>query len=525
MTHEKDIELYSLKQQFFTNISHEIRTPITLILGAVNRFLEVSDLKEEKQLNPINTLKKNSKHLLNLVNELLDFRKLESNQIQLKVTKENWSKFCEEIYLSFIELASQKNIDFTFKPLESDLNLWFDKNQMDKVLYNLLSNAIKFTNNGGAIKLVLSEINDNVFLEIEDKGVGIPKKQLSKIFNRFYQIDKENTTKGIGFGLGLSISKEIIGLHGGEISVESKKGKGTTFVVKLRKGKKHFKESDLGGNESNAELIDNYLIENHETIKKNISNEVIVKEDTLLIVEDNDEIRDYIIELLSDEFLILEAADGEKGVAIAQSQIPDLVISDVMMPIMNGVQLTNELKSNINTSHIPIILLTARASFAHQMEGYDIGADEYITKPFNEFLLRSRIKNLLRNRRLLHERFRSEDIVPISELAKNKTDQEFLLNLGALIEKYLDSNAFNANFVAKELGMSHSIIYKKLKILVGLSFIEYVRDYKLKIAKRLLIEKGSTVADVCYQVGYSDRKYFSKLFKQRFGKNPSEYLK
>ncbi len=524
LTHEKDIEFYNLKQQFFTNISHEIRTPITLILGSINRLLQISNFKEERQLNPINTLKKNSNHLLNLVNELLDFRKLEHNDIQLKVTKENWVRFCEETYLSFIEIAEQKNIDFSFETSNKETEIWFDKNQMDKVLYNLLSNAFKFTNKRGTIKLALSETEKNAILILKDQGIGISKKQVSKIFNRFYQTETTNNFKDTGFGLGLSISKEIIALHHGEIHVESKKGFGTTFTILLKKGKSHFKEEELGGAESDAELIDNYFIGEQKETENISSNIDVVKEQTLLVVEDNKDIRSYIIELLSNEYNILEARDGKEGLEIAKTNFPDLIISDIMMPVMNGIELTKTLKTDLTTSHIPIVLLTARASFMHQMEGFNTGADEYVTKPFNELLLRARIKNLLKNRALLHERFRSEEIIPISEISKNKADQEFLQKLEQLIKDHLDSDILKAEFVSQELGMSHSVVYKKLKALTNMSLIEYVRDYKLKIAKQLITQKGFSVTDASYSIGYSDRKYFSKLFKQRFGANPSSFL-
>jgi len=524
LTHEKDIEFYNLKQQFFTNISHEIRTPVTLILGSVNKLIAINSFKEDKQLNSVSTLKKNSKHLLNLVNELLDFRKLEFSEIQLKVTEENWVVFCKETYLSFVEMAEQKNIDFSFDASGLETNLWFDKNQMDKVLYNLLSNAFKYTRAKGSVKLSLSETNEHAILILKDEGVGIAKNQLSNIFNRFYQTQAAANVRNTGFGLGLSISKEIIDLHHGNIKVDSTKGLGTTFTLTLKKGKQHFKEDELGGNESNAELIDNYLIDEQKEPKYSSSDLSVAKDQTLLVVEDNKEIRSFVKELLFNEYNILEAKDGKEGLKIAKNSSPDLIISDIMMPIMNGIELTRKLKTDMVTSHIPVILLTARASFAHQMEGFNIGADEYVTKPFNELLLRTRIKNLLRNRNLLHEKFRSREIVPISKLTKNKTDQEFLTKLGQLIDKHMGSDKMNASFVAQELGMSHSVVYKKLKVLTNLSLIEYVRDYKLKTAKKLIQEKNFSVKDAAYHIGYSDQKYFSKLFKHRFGANPSSFL-
>ncbi|TYA84346.1 hybrid sensor histidine kinase/response regulator transcription factor [Seonamhaeicola marinus] len=525
LTHEKDIEVYNLKQEFFTNISHEIRTPVTLILASINRIINTDANEGGFKLNAISTLKKNSSHLLNLVNELLDFRKLEQNEIKLKVSQENWVKFCEEIYLSFLETAKQKNISFSFETMSPNMMLWIDRAQMDKVMYNLLSNAFKFTPNNSSIKLALLETEENVTMVLEDTGVGISKKQLSKIFNRFHQSDAIGALQSKGFGLGLSITKEIVALHSGDIQVESKKGEGATFTVILKKGRAHFKEEHLIGKEMDAERIENYLIDTKAYVKKVPADINTHKDETLLIVEDNHDIRAYIADFLSNEFNIIEASDGVEGLEKARNVLPDLIISDVMMPNMNGIKFTQELKTDIITSHIPVILLTARASTMHQMEGFNIGADEYVTKPFNELLLRSRIKNLIRNRVLLHKRFKSEEIVPVSELAKNKADQDFLHRLGRLIESNIDSESLKANFVAKELGMSHSVIYKKLKVLTSMSLVEYVRDYKLKIAKRLLIEKGYTVAEVAYHVGYSDRKYFSKLFKQRFGKNPSSFLR
>ena len=526
-SHEKDVELYNLKQDFFTNISHEIRTPVTLILSSINKLLKNNELSENQQQNPFGTIKKNGEYLLNLVNELLDFKKLEQQQIKLKVAKGDFVKFSQEIYLSFKEFAYQKDIKFVFESSSPNMALWFDKNQMEKVLYNLFSNALKFTKAGGAIKLSITETDTEVQLELVDEGIGISKKHLSKIFHRFYQANDAHSVNGAGFGLGLTISNEIIKLHQGEITVKSKKGAGSTFIIKLKKGNSFYNEAEIGGSETNEELIENYFTTKPNTIEviTQSSESALIKEQTLLIVEDNLDIRNYIVELLSDEFTILEAANGKEGLEIALEKSPDLIISDVMMPIMDGIELTHNLKSNISTSHIPVILLTARASFMHQMEGFETGADDYITKPFNESLLRARIKNILKNRSLLHEKFHSEETNDVPELVKNKKDQEFLENLGQFIEKNIDSDNLSANLVAKELGMSHSVLYKKLKTITGLSLVEYMRDYRLKKAKQLLKTKQFTLNEVCYQVGYSDRKYFSKLFKERFGNPPTFYMK
>jgi DNA-binding response OmpR family regulator len=521
-SHEKDAELYNLKQDFFTNVSHEIRTPVTLILSSINKLLKNDAFADNQQQNPLGTIKKNGEYLLNLVNELLDFRKLEHQQIMIKVFKSDWVKFCKEIYLSFKEFAYQKNITFEFDCSSSSIELWFDKNQMEKVLYNLFSNALKFTSTGGAIKLSITETETEVQVELVDEGIGISKKHLSKIFNRFYQANDINTESGKGFGLGLTISHEIIKLHQGEISVKSKKGAGSTFIIKLKKGNSFFNAAEIGVGDSNDELIENYFSDKQDNTHPQIS---VNKEQTLLVVEDNIDICNYIVELLSDEFTILQAFDGKEGLEMALEKSPDLIISDVMMPIMDGIELTHHLKTNVTTSHIPVILLTARASFMNKMEGFETGADDYITKPFNEQLLRARIKNILKNRSLLHEKFHLNETNDLGELVKNKKDQEFLENLGQFIETNIDSENLSAILVAKELGMSHSVLYKKLKTITGLSLIEYIRDYRLKKAKELLTSKQYSLSEVCYLVGYSDRKYFSKLFKERFGNPPTFYLK
>ena len=526
-SHEKDIELHNSKQDFFTNISHEIRTPVTLILSSINKLLKSDELSENKQQNPFGTIKKNGEYLLNLVNELLDYRKMEGNQLKLKVVKGDWVTFSKEIYLSFKEFAYQKEVKFEFESSSPNIELWFDKSQMEKVLYNLFSNALKFTGTGGSIKLSITETEKKVQLELVDEGIGISKKHLSKIFNRFYQASDTINIEGAGFGLGLTISNEIIKLHQGEITVKSKKGAGSTFTIILKKGNSFFNEAEIAGTETNDELIENYFTSNPNkvdviTMETQSSKN---KEQTLLIVEDNVDISNYIVELLQDEYSILQAYNGKEGLDMALEKSPDLIISDVMMPIMDGIELTHNLKTNVNTSHIPVILLTARASFMNKIEGFETGADDYVTKPFNESLLRARIKNILKNRSLLHTKFHSEDITDIGIFIKNKKDQEFLENLGQFIEKNIDSDNLSANLVAKELGMSHSVLYKKLKSITGLSLVEYMRDYRLKKAIQLLKTKQFSINEVCYQVGYSDRKYFSKLFKERFGNPPTFYMK
>lgn len=518
LTHEKDTELYNLKQQFFANISHEIRTPVTLILSSINRLFDRGELLEREQIKAAYIIRRNSNSLLQLVNELLDIRKFETNEITIKITKNELVSYCKEIFLSFSEIASDRNINYTFISEENNISLWFDKNQLEKVIYNLLSNAFKFTAKGGVIKFKIIKEKEVLSIIIEDSGVGIAESQMSEIFKRFYQVKNKGINEESGFGLGLSISKEIIELHKGEITVISKENEGSIFEVKLLRGKQHFPDSLIG---------DSRVLINEDILVKDDKQNALKKEnekETILIVEDNIEIQDFLKEFLKDDYDILQAFNGEEGLKIATKKIPDLIISDVMMPIVDGIEFTKKLKLNTNTSHIPIIILTAVTSVKNKMEGFETGADAYITKPFNEALLKTRINNLLNSRKLLREKFRNENILTPKELAISSTDQIFLEKLYKSVEANLETNNLKAESISKEIGMSHSVIYKKIKALTGLSYIEFIREYRLAIARRLIEDLGYSVTDACFKVGYSDRKYFSKLFKQKFDKNPSEFL-
>lgn len=520
LTHEKDNELYNLKQQFFTNISHEIRTPVTLILSSINRLFDKGELLESKQIKSAHTIRKNSNVLLQLVNELLDIRKFETNEINLKIAEGDIVSFCKEIFLSFSEIATDRNIDYTFHSEKSKIDLWFDRNQLEKVIYNLLSNAFKFTKNSGTIAVLIENRNDRIYIVVKDTGVGISASHVNKIFNRFYQIKTTDTNEKPGFGLGLAISKEIIELHKGEISVKSEKNIGSVFEIKLLKFKNHFASLDVdesGRLSSNDPKIVTQL--------KPDKSKGQGEKETVLIVEDNIGIQESLEEILHTDFRVLQAYNGEEGFEIAISEFPDLIISDVMMPVMDGIEFSKKLKSNTLTSHVPIIMLTARASLENEMEGFETGADAYIVKPYNEDLLKTRINNLLNNRRLIREKFINDNLLTPQELAISSQDQLFLEALYKSLESNLESNNIKAEIISTEIGMSHSVMYKKIKALTGLTYVEFIRDYRLSIAKQLINDMGYSVSEACYKVGYSDRKYFSKLFKKKFKKNPSEFLK
>ncbi|WP_224994252.1 two-component regulator propeller domain-containing protein [Cesiribacter sp. SM1] len=528
ITREKEQELSKLKLKFFTDISHEIRTPVTLMIGAVNRITEKTHTGSSREA--AEQIRKNGSHLLHLMNELLDFRRLESKGVKLKAAPGNFVRFVHEVYLSFSSHAASANIQYEFRADAEEISLWFDRDQMEKVVYNLLSNAFKFTDAGGRIKVMITRDDQHVHLMVEDTGKGIPAHKLQKIFKRFKQNEGgANPQMEQGFGIGLSIAKGIVKLHGGEIFVESEEGQGSKFVVKLLPGADHLSPDQQLLTFRDSESLEHYTLD--EGILEGISvqaEQVItagVAGASLLVVEDNEGIRKYLQQLLSPLFQVGAAANGREAYEIAIAQMPDLIISDVMMPEMDGISLVKALKSDVRTSHIPVVLLTARTSLIFKKEGLETGADDYVTKPFSESLLKTRIINLLKNRQLLREKFQLELVTEPGDIAITTSDQKFLADLTRILDEQLDNPELKAELIAREIGISHSVIYKKIKSLTGLSLVEFIRDYRLKCAARLLSQYALPVVDVCVKVGFSDRKYFSQMFKKRFGKSPSEWSK
>ncbi len=515
--HEKDTELHNLKQQFFTNISHEIRTPVTLIISSINRLFDTNNLQDSKQIKAAHTIRRNSNLLLRLVNELLDFKKLESNEIVLNVSKNEFVSFVKEIFVSFSDIALDRTIKYNFKSDSNSIFLWFDRNQLEKVVFNLISNAFKFTNDQGEITVVIEETANEVILTVKDDGIGISSDELKKIFNRFYQVKTIHSKNNRGFGLGLAIVKDVVELHKATIKVKSQYKKGSAFEVRLLKGNQHFNlNENLIDFENSSKTIDELEKKISAKNKKKIR---------ILIVEDNLEIQESLREILEQEsYEILQSFDGEDGLKKASTEIPDLIISDWMMTKMDGIELSKKIKKNGITSHIPVIILTAKTAEEDKLAGFETGADEYIIKPYNEEFLLGRIKNLLTNRKLLKEKFVNNSLLNPKELTINSQDQIFLEKLYKSLEENIQSNELNAQLIAEELNISHSAMYKKIKALTGLTFVEFYRDYRLSIAKQLIQEMGYSVSEACYKVGYSDRKYFSKLFKQKFKKNPSDFV-
>ena len=521
---EKLKEVNKLKLQFFTNISHELRTPLTLIMSPLEQLIK-DHVGNKKIKNTYVRMFQNANKLLHMINQLLDIRKSEEGLFKLEVAEGDFVKFMNEITISFKALAQTKEVQLIFDPPPSPINLWYDRDQMEKVFFNLLSNAIKFTSEGGTIKIELKEnkVPDHLSVSIQDTGCGIPEDQLPFIFDRFYQVDTNGTNKG-GTGIGLALTKSIVESHSGSIQVKSIVDQGTSFQVNVPFGKLHFKEDDLISQFKNSEHPYHYQInETIEPLEEILPINKNKEKPTLLLVEDNNDIRSYLRENLQQDYEILEAEDGEQGLEITLKKLPNLIISDIAMPKMNGLEMCQQIKSNIISSHIPIILLTARTSLIFRIDGYETGADDYISKPFNMKLLRTRVANLLRIRELLWKKYSDQLSIQPSEININSLDQEFLQNAIEQVEANMDEFDFSVEKLASSLHMSRMQLYRKMKALTNNNPNSFIRTIRLKRAAQLLEANRYTVAEVTYKVGFQDLKYFRERFKKEFGLSPSEY--
>lgn len=525
----KEHEIYQMKMDFFTNVSHEIRTPLTLIVGPLEHL--INDTKESPKLNRrLLTVKKNANRLTRLVNELMDFRKEEAGKMTLNVSPENIVEFAKEIYLSFQYLAIKHHIDYQFITDDDHIEVYFDHEQLEKVFFNLLSNAFKFTPDYGTIILSVKQTG-NGYLEITvlDNGKGIPEESRDKIFTNFYQV-KDPLSRNSGTGIGLALSKKIARLHHGDLlllpnplsAIEVQ----TCFCLKLRTGKSHFKKEELIPQFVNVESPDLYRLpqEIAETAEQDSPDEAGNEERiTLMIVEDNREIRDFIRTSLRPYYYIIEAEDGEKAAQLAFEKIPDIIVSDVMMPVMDGLELCRVLKTDARTSHIPIILLTARSGNIHEVSGRKTGAEAYITKPFSIDILQLNINNLLALQANMRKKFSQQITLQPSNILIESTDEEFLNKIMRIIEDNFGMDEFNVNILAAEVAMSTPILYKKIKALTGMTVNNFIKSVRLKRAAQLLRQHTYTVYEVAYMVGFNDSKYFSKEFARQFGRTPTDY--
>ena len=537
-------EVDQMKTNFFANISHEFRTPLTLILGPLKamqagRF--EGDLKGQLKM-----MIRNGDRLLRLINQLLDLSKLEEGKMKLKASEIDIISFSEPIVENFIILGKSKKIKLNFNAPENGIRVFFDPDKFEKILFNLLSNAIKFTNEGGVINISFT-IQDRIIdpghngrqnqqfinLRISDNGIGIKSEELSSIFNRFYQAN--NAIKGDmkGTGIGLSLTRELVELHRGTISVQSEEGAGTEFCVSLPLGSKHLSVDEIISNPSATSLSDKNLddfnglsVSQPPEEKKSCRVKPRANLAEVLIIEDNEDLRNYICNQLREHYNILEAKNGIEGLEKAQKRIPDLIISDVMMPEMDGYELCKKLKEGENTSHIPIILLTAKVSSENQKEGIMTGADYYMTKPFDAEILLLRVKNIIGSREKLESHIENNTILLAPKKVNlESSDEKFLKQALSCIEENMSNTEFGVEAFGDAMGISRMQLYRKLKELTGYSANEFIKSMRLKRASQLLEMGELNISEITYEVGFNDLKHFRACFKKEFGVNPSQFSK
>ncbi len=526
--------LDQLKSHFFANISHEFRTPLTLILGQIESVL-ASNL-EIKEKGKLQVATRNARRLLTLINQLLDLSKLEAGSMELNAEQHNIVSFLKSLFFSFESLADNQKIKLKFESELENIPVVFDPDKIEKVFYNLVSNAFKFTSVKGEIKVSLKIIEPfKVEICVKDNGIGIPADRISHIFDRFYQIDSSSTREHEGTGIGLALTKELVELHHGKISVKSEVNKGTEFSIHLPLGGLKTKEepslektTNYSSNGNNSDDNEKDLVLNDEHHELNISNSDTQipfndQNEIVLIAEDNADVRAYIREQLENDYKILEAKNGEEGFSIAQNEIPDLIITDVMMPKKDGYQFCKEIRNDEKTSHIPIIMLTAKAGLDDKIEGLETGVDAYLTKPFSARELRVRVRNLIYQRKQLRKRFSKSTILKPSDVSVVSVEQIFLEKTIRTIEKHFEDEQFGVEKLADEMNMSVSQLNRKLNALVDQPPGQLIRSFRLQRAADLLKQNAGTVAEICYRVGFNDQAYFSRAFKKQFGTSPSEY--
>jgi signal transduction histidine kinase/ligand-binding sensor domain-containing protein/AraC-like DNA-binding protein len=517
-------EVDELKSRFFTNLSHEFRTPLTLILGPAKQLLE--RLKDEKAKEDLDLIHRSAKKLNKLVDELLDISRIEAGEMKLKACPVNIVTLVSEFAFPFHSLAERKKIAFNFNCDNNEIIAYIDKDNTDKILTNVLSNAFKFTPEGGKVEIEILKEENNIQIIISDTGMGIPKNKIDKIFDRFYQVDGSHTREHEGTGIGLALTKELVELHKGRIEVESEEGKGSTFRITFPLGKDHLKPAEICNEESEKEKTSpefDEIIERDEEHKTEIDLSDKLEKPSLLIVEDNSDVRKYIIGMLKSGYHILEAKDGEEGLNKSFEQIPDLIISDIMMPKLDGFQLCGKLKNDSRTSHIPVIMLTAKATLNDKINGLEIGADDYIMKPFEAAELKARIKNLLEQRKRLHEHFRKYGLVEIEERNITSVDQQFLQNAVSLISKHISESDFGVEKLADDMAISRSLLFKKVNALVGESPSEFIKRTRLNKAARLIEKNHGNISEIALEVGFNNPSYFAECFRKQFGVAPSQY--
>ncbi|TVR85764.1 MAG: response regulator [Saprospirales bacterium] len=523
-----------LKSRFFANISHEFRTPLTLIMGPTGQLLEREKDPEKKKL--LNTSMKYARKMLNMVNDLLELSRSETNNASIRVSKGDFYHFSKGIVLSFETLAEGQNISLSYSSTAEDPELWFDAEKMEAILTNLISNAFKFTEPGGEISVKLSDNPNQLILEVADNGIGIPSEKLDHIFDRFFQAENKVESTIEGSGIGLAIVREFVELHKGSIEVKSEVGQGTTFTLGFIKGKKHLvgdvitiESERIQIPEDNQRRDDLYLEESDEVTSAEKAGAVLPTQGTagsatILIVEDNSDVRSYIRSQFKENYHVLEAADGRDGIEMAIEHLPHLIISDVMMPHKNGFELCEILKKDVNTSHIPIVLLTAKSEQNAKLEGLEYGADDYLTKPFNSKELELRVRNLIDNRLHIRKKILQSPELAYHGVKTSPVEREFLQKVSSSIEENLDNPQFGVPALAKKVGLSQAQLNRKLKSLANLTAGKYIQHIRLNKALEMLKTGKYNVSEVGTMIGFNSNAYFVKTFKEQFGQTPGSLI-
>ena len=536
----KDVKLVNqFKLRFFTNISHEFRTPITLILDPLESLMKKLD-GDKESIQTLKLINRNAQRLLHLINQLMNFRRIETGKIELRVTQGDLTGFLNGIFVSFQDLANHQNIDYSFDTKGIHQLCWFDPEKIENIFYNLLSNAFKFTPENGqiAMKVRFCEPHQNlpelsfphISIEISDTGKGIAAVHLPYLFDRFYQAESTTENRQKGSGIGLALTQELVKAIHGVISVESKINQGSTFTVLLPYRSEDFTENelDLTANVQLVNLQSKVDVISEEILHADLPEEsdpmqVDKSKPLILIVEDNYDLRNFMLHSLNQEYRMIGAENGKEGFELAKKYTPDLIISDIMMPVMDGLELCSRLKKELHTSHIPVILLTAKVMIEHWIEGLETGADDYIPKPFNLQVLQARIQNLIDGRRRLKKMFSSPHETPGSDLAGSPIDEEFISKAFAILEKSYLNPEFSASQFASEMFVSRSLLYKKIRAITDLNITDFINSFKLRKAVELIRGNKQQIADIAFNVGFNDPKYFSRIFRKFYGMSPSEF--
>ena len=552
LKHEVSVEqqMTNMKLRFFTDISHELRTPLTLISGPVEYVLSnkrlPADVREQLQV-----VERNTNRMLHLINQILDFRKIQNKKMKMQVQRVDVVAFTRKVMENFDSVAEEHRIDFLFETEKPGLYLWIDADKYEKIIFNLLSNAFKYTPNGKMIKVFIHEDKDTVSIGVQDQGIGIAENKKKSIFVRFENMVDRNLFNP-STGIGLSLVKELVEMHKALISVDSKLGEGSCFKIDFQKGKEHYDDSVEFMQDDATVCLEVQRQQTEETVSPQSETEREAQENEdmatskglMLLVEDNAELRIFLRSIFSPEYRIVEAADGMEGCDKALKLLPDIIISDVMMPEKDGIAMTRELRADMTTSHIPIVLLTAKSSIESKLEGLEYGADDYITKPFSATYLKARVKNLLVQRQKLQVLYRQDLMsagmaIPVSDEQTEKrltdnpetdkspvmspNDRKFMDRLVEFMEKNMDNGELIVDDFVHELAVSRSVFFKKLKTLTGLAPIEFIKEMRINRAVQLIETGEYSMTQISYMVGINDPRYFSKCFKQKMGMTPTEY--